>query len=102
MEEELDVKYYLDRGRYILARNSVGVVRYADDFVVVCKTKEEAMNIYQRLKTYLNKRGLSFADDKTKVTHISEGFDFLGFNIRQYQTEPIFKMSVTFYLSALY
>jgi RNA-directed DNA polymerase len=86
MEEELDVRYYLDRGRYILARNSVGVVRYADDFVVICKTREEAMNNYQKLKTYLNKRGLSLADDKTKVTHISEGFDFLGFNLRQYQT----------------
>lgn len=44
------------------------------------------MAMYERLKLYLNKRGLTLADDKTKVTHISEGFDFLGFNLRQYKT----------------
>ncbi|EPN2091043.1 group II intron reverse transcriptase/maturase [Clostridium botulinum] len=86
IEEELGVKYYLDRGNHILARNSVGVVRYADDFVIVCKTEDEAMNIFQRLKHYLDKRGLTLAEDKTKVTHISEGFDFLGFNLRQYKS----------------
>ncbi len=67
------------------ARNSVGVVKYADDFVVVCKTKEEAINIYEKIQPYLDKRGLALADDKTKITHISEGFDFLGFNLRQYK-----------------
>lgn len=86
MEEELGIRYYLDRGNHILARNSVGVVKYADDFVVVCKTKEEAINMYEKLKPYLDKRGLTLADDKTKVTHISEGFDFLGFNLRQYKS----------------
>lgn len=86
MEEELSVKYYLDRGKHVLARKSVGVVRYADDFVIVCKTKEEAISMYERLTPYLDKRGLALANDKTKVTHISEGFDFLGFNLRQYKT----------------
>jgi RNA-directed DNA polymerase len=86
MEEELGVKYHLDRGNHKLARNSVGIVKYADDFVVVCKTKEDAIDMYQKLKPYLDKRGLTLADEKTKVSHISEGFDFLGFNLRQYKT----------------
>jgi RNA-directed DNA polymerase len=86
MEEELGVRYYLDRENHKLARNSVGVVTYADDFVIVCKTEEEAINMYEKLKLYLDKRGLTLADDKTKVTHIREGFDFLGFNLRQYKT----------------
>jgi RNA-directed DNA polymerase len=86
MEEELGVKYRLNRGNHTLVRNSVGVVRYADDFIIVCKTKEEAINMYEKLKPYLDKRGLALADDKTKITHISEGFDFLGFNLRQYKT----------------
>jgi len=86
MEAELGVKYYTDRGNHVLARNSVGIVRYADDFVIVCKTKEEAMAMYGKLKPYLSKRGLNLAEDKTKVTHISEGFDFLGFNLRQYRS----------------
>lgn len=86
MEDELTVKYYIDRGYYKLARNSVGVVRYADDFVIVCKTKGEAMSMYERLKPYLEKRGLTLVGDKTKVTHIREGFEFLGFNLRQYKS----------------
>lgn len=86
MEKELGVKYYMDRGRHVLDRKSVGVVKYADDFVIVCKTKEEAMSMYERLEPYLDKRGLTLAEDKTKVTHITEGFDFLGFNLRQYKT----------------
>lgn len=87
MEEELGVKYYHDpRNGYILGRQSVGTVKYADDFIIACKTKEEAISIYERLKPYLTKRGLTLAEDKTKTTHISEGFDFLGFNLRQYRT----------------
>lgn len=85
MEEELGVKYHLDGENHKLARNSVGVVKYADDFVVVCKTKKEAINIYEKIKIYLDKRGLALADDKTKITHISDGFYFLGFNLRQYK-----------------
>lgn len=86
MEDELGIRYHMDGGNHTLVRNSAGLVIYADDFVVVCKTEEDAINIYQKLKPYLNKRGLTLADDKTKVTHISEGFDFLGFNLRQYKT----------------
>jgi RNA-directed DNA polymerase len=94
MEEELGVRYHRNNENYHLARNSVGVVRYADDFVVVCKTKEEAINIYEKLKPYLSKRGLTLADDKTRVTHICEGFDFLGFNLRQYETNSGMKLLI--------
>jgi RNA-directed DNA polymerase len=86
MERELGVRYYLDRNDYKLCRNSVGIIKYADDFVIVCKTKEEAMSMYDMLKPYLEKRGLTLAEDKTKVTQITEGFDFLGFNLRQYKS----------------
>ncbi len=65
----------------------MGVIRYADDFVIICKTKKEAEAMYQKLSPYLDKRGLTLAENKTKVTHISEGFDFLGFNLRQYKTK---------------
>lgn len=86
MEEVLGVKYWLHKGNHTLARYSVGVVKYADDFVIVCKTEDEALTMYKKLKPYLEKRGLTLAEDKTKITHISEGFDFLGFNLRQYKT----------------
>ena len=94
MEEELGVSYYIDKGYHKLGRKSVGVVKYADDFVIVCKTKEEALSMYEKLRPYLNKRGLTLAEDKTKVTHIEEGFDFLGFNLRQYKTNKGMKLLI--------
>ena len=94
MEDELGVKYWTDRGRYYLARNSVGIVKYADDFVIVCKTKEEAESMYSKLMPYLEKRGLELAKDKTKVTHITEGFDFLGFTCRQFKTNKGMKFLI--------
>ncbi len=81
----MGVTYYSDiRDEYKMRRNCVGIVKYADDFVIVCKTKSEAESMYEKLKPYLNKRGLTLAKDKTKVTHISKGFDFLGFNCYSY------------------
>lgn len=94
MGEELGVSYYMDKGYHKLGRKSVGVVQYADDFVIACKTKEEAVSMYDKLKPYLNKRGLTLAEDKTKVTHIEEGFDFLGFNLRQYKTNKGMKLLI--------
>lgn len=94
MEDEIGVKYYTDRGRYVLARNSVGVVKYADDFVIVCKTEEEAESMYQRLNPYLTKRGLNLAEEKTKITHITEGFEFLGFECRLYKANKGMKLII--------
>jgi len=67
------------------------MVRYADDFLIFAKSKEEIEAIYDILDPYLEKRGLELAEDKTRITHISEGFDFLGFNFRRYETNDGFK-----------
>src|SRR6266581_1465377 len=57
-------------------------VRYADDFVVLCNgTKAEALAMKEELKELLSTMGLTLAEDKTKVTHITEGFDFLGYRV---------------------
>lgn len=88
MEDEIGVRYvHTTRQGATLYPNSVGLVRYADDFVIVCPSKEEAEGMYEKLQPYLEKRGLELAHDKTRVVHISEGFDFLGFNFRQYPTK---------------
>jgi RNA-directed DNA polymerase len=52
----------------------------------MCESKEDANGLYTKLKPYLETRGLELAMDKTKITHIEDGFDFLGFNIRKYKT----------------
>jgi RNA-directed DNA polymerase len=61
------------------------VVRYADDFVVFCETQEDAIAVKERiLPAWLAERGLSLSPEKTRIVHLTEGFDFLGFNVRLY------------------
>ena len=76
---------YVNLSRYAM-------VRYADDFVILCKTKEDAENVYPLLEPYLSERGLTLAPDKTMITPLNKGFDFLGFNIRSYQTNQGLKV----------
>lgn len=82
MERALEVQYN-HKGTIIGTR---AVVRYADDFVVFCESKEEAEKAQRVLGRMLAKRGLEFSPEKTNITQVSEGFNFLGFNIRQYNT----------------
>jgi RNA-directed DNA polymerase len=63
---------------------SVVLVRYADDLVALCHTRDQAEQVKARLADWLEPRGLAFNEDKTRITHIDAGFDFLGFNIRRY------------------
>lgn len=94
MEEELGIKYRKRNGEDSgTVESPFSLVRYADDFVIITSTKSEATEMYDKLKPYLEKRGLELAMDKTKVTHISEGFDFLGFNVKQYNGKLLIKPS---------
>lgn len=81
MEEALGVKHK-KRGGIISKR---AVVRYADDFCVFCESQEDAESVIEILVEWLNKRGLMLSPEKTKIIHLSEGFNFLGFNIRHYK-----------------
>ena len=57
-------------------------VRYADDWVVLCNgTKAQALAMKEELKEVLDHMGLKLSEEKTKVTHITEGFKFLGYQI---------------------
>jgi RNA-directed DNA polymerase len=80
MEEAIGVKYDY-RGQLIGKR---AVVRYADDFVCFCETKEDAEHVQSILPAWLKERGLTLSQEKTRIVHLTEGFDFLGFNIRHY------------------
>jgi RNA-directed DNA polymerase len=68
-------------------------VRYADDVVVLCHSQEQAEQVKARLAGWLAPRGLAFNEDKTKVVHLGEGFDFLGFNVRRYRRKLLIKPS---------
>ncbi len=65
--------------------SKVGVIRYADDFVVTAKDKRSLEILKIQINQWLSKRGLSISEEKTRIVHIRDGFDFLGFNLRQYK-----------------
>jgi len=87
--------------RYVTAGAQAGdtkasspvLVRYADDLVVLCRSQEQAQQIKARLAEWLAPRGLAFNEDKTKIVHLSQGFDFLGFNVRRYGRKLLIKPS---------
>jgi RNA-directed DNA polymerase len=60
------------------------VVTYADDFVALCHSREQAETVQTRLSTWLKERGLSLNQEKTRIGRVDDGFDFLSFNIRRY------------------
>ena len=63
----------------------IHLIRYADDFIITGRSKEELeQKVLPLIREFLQVRGLTLSEEKTKTTHIDEGFDFLGFNIRKY------------------
>ena len=73
--------------------NKVNMVRYADDFIITGATKELLEDIKLRIVSFLAERGLTLSDEKTTITHIDQGFDFLGFNLRKYRGKLLIKPS---------
>lgn len=82
MEKLLGITYGKghDRKEYTL-------VRYADDFVVFCMTEAKAIQAREKISKWLAERGLELSGEKTRIVHITQGFDFLGFNVRQYPSK---------------
>jgi RNA-directed DNA polymerase len=70
-------------------RGSPVAVRYADDVVVLCHSQQQAGQVKAQLAEWLAPRGLAFNEDKTRIVHLSEGFDFLGFNVRRYPNRKL-------------
>lgn len=71
----------------------VHLVRYADDFIVTLPDTKTAEEVKTMISEFLGKRGLELSLEKTLVTHIDDGFDFLGFNFRKYNGKLIIKPS---------
>ena len=75
-------------------RGLVNIVRYADDFIITGRTKELLENeVMPMVEAHLKERGLELSKEKTRITHIDEGFDFLGQNIRKYNGKLLIKPS---------
>jgi RNA-directed DNA polymerase len=79
---------------YIKATNSkLGVVRYADDFIVTARDKQSLGTAQNLIQAWMSKRGLELSTEKTLITSMEDGFDFLGFNSRHYDGKLLIKPS---------
>lgn len=80
-EEYITSFYVWKNGKHKL---KASVIRYADDFVILHESEESIKFLRQKADEWLKIIGLELKPSKTQICHTSEGFDFLGFNIRQY------------------
>ena len=69
------------------------VIRYADDLVALCHSQRQAEQVKAGIAEWLAPRGLTFNEGKTKIVHIDDGYDFLGFNVRRYNGKLLIKPS---------
>jgi len=75
------------------AKTKANLVRYADDFIITANSKEIAEELKNTVSQFLKSRGLELSDEKTTITHIDEGFDFLGWTFRKFKGKLIVKPS---------
>ncbi len=74
--------------------DKVNLVSYADDFIITGATRDVLESTVKPVViNFLKERGLELSDEKTIITHINHGFDFLGFNVRKYKDKLLIKPS---------
>jgi RNA-directed DNA polymerase len=66
-----------------MRRKGYRLTRWADDWVVTCKTRSEAQAALRTARKILDKLGVTLHPEKTKIVHVSHGFEFLGFKIKR-------------------
>jgi RNA-directed DNA polymerase len=75
-------------------KNKVHLIRYADDFVITGRSQALLeTQVKPLVAQFLAERGLELSQEKTKITHIQDGFDFLGQNVRKYDVKLLIKPS---------
>jgi len=91
LAEHFPRQMWKDGGRWT---PKVNLVRYADDFIITGDSKELLeKEVRPLVERFLEERGLALSTDKSRITHIDEGFDFLGQNLRKYDGKPLVKPS---------
>ena len=76
---------YLDPLDHLLAAGGVEMVRYADDFVLLCRSEDEAKAALARVQTWVGENGLTLHPEKTRLVDATQpgGFDFLGYHFER-------------------
>jgi RNA-directed DNA polymerase len=94
LERELDAHLRAQFGVAKAKKLKINLVRYADDFVITGVSKEIlATEVRPWIEAFLAARGLQLSEEKTRITHIDDGFDFLGWNFRKYAGKFLIKPS---------
>ena len=94
LEAKLKEKYHKKTIKGKPYSPKVNYIRYADDFIVTGESKELLENgVLPIIRDFLSERGLELSEEKTVITHIENGFDFLGSNIRWYKDKLLTKPS---------
>ena len=73
--------------------HKVHLIRFADDFVVTTESKEIAEQCKYIVVEFLKERGLKLSEEKTKIVHIDDGFDFIGWNFRKFKGKLLIQPS---------
>lgn len=88
-------KYFGKKGSKKRKGYGVHIIRYADDFIITGKTKETLeMKVKPAIEQFLSERGLTLSAEKTIITHVEQGFDFLGQKTRKEKSKIIIKPSL--------
>ena len=66
-----------------MRKNGYRLTRYADDWVVTCKSRSEAISALARARRILEKLGVTLHPGKTRIVHVRQGFEFLGYKIKR-------------------
>ena len=76
---------YLNPLDHLMAGAGREMVRYADDFVIMCLSREEAEEVLEQLRQWVEKAGLTLHPDKTRIVDASQngGFEFLGYHFER-------------------
>ena len=97
LEKVIQDKYHRNsKGKienHFRAKTKVNLIRYADDFIVTANSRETAEELKTAVSTFLESRGLVLSEEKTTITQIDEGFDFLGWTFRKFKGKLIIKPS---------
>jgi RNA-directed DNA polymerase len=94
LKKNFKLQPYKENGEWKTKYPKVNYIRYADDFIITGTSREMLENEVKPLvENFLKERGLELSPEKTKITHINDGFNFLGWNFRKYDSKLLIKPS---------
>ena len=89
MEKAISAVYHVGKNWEIDKRrynpHKVNFMRYVDDFIVTANSEETTKELAELIKEFLMELGLELSEEKTHITHLYDGFNFLGWNFRKYR-----------------